>query len=109
MASSPCVSSQSKLPAGATVAPIVLASDKMTLSHMSGDKSVWPMYLTIGNIEKNIHCKPSMHTTVLLGYLPVTKLKCFLEKHCSLEGYRLFHLCMKKLRESLVVTGKEGC
>ncbi|KAI0357791.1 hypothetical protein OH77DRAFT_1583444 [Trametes cingulata] len=33
---------QTRMPEDATVAPIILASDKTTLSRMSGDKSAWP-------------------------------------------------------------------
>ncbi|KIK15871.1 hypothetical protein PISMIDRAFT_16209 [Pisolithus microcarpus 441] len=45
---------QGKLPAGATVAPVILSSDKTSLSVFSGDKKAWPVYLTIGNISKDI-------------------------------------------------------
>ncbi|KAH9846641.1 hypothetical protein C2E23DRAFT_743604, partial [Lenzites betulinus] len=35
---------QARMPSGATVAPVILASDKTSLSRMSGDKSAWPGY-----------------------------------------------------------------
>ncbi|KAI0824574.1 hypothetical protein BC628DRAFT_1322418 [Trametes gibbosa] len=97
-----------KLPDGATIAPVILASDKTTLSRMSGDKSAWPVYLTLGNIAKAIRRRPSAHATILLGYLPVAKLECFSKKRRALEGYRLFHLCMTKMLAPLVAAGRDG-
>ncbi|CDO75849.1 hypothetical protein BN946_scf184346.g10 [Trametes cinnabarina] len=38
---------------GATIAPVILCSDKTQLSVFSGDKMAWPVYLTIGNIDKD--------------------------------------------------------
>ncbi|KAH9933679.1 uncharacterized protein BXZ73DRAFT_10940, partial [Epithele typhae] len=65
------------LPNGATIAPVIISSDNTTLSQMSGNKSGWPVYLSIGNIDNDERCQPSSHVTVLLGYLPTNKLGCF--------------------------------
>ncbi|KAJ7159504.1 hypothetical protein C8R46DRAFT_906545 [Mycena filopes] len=43
---------QKLLPKGATLVPIILASDKTQLTRFSGDQQAWPVYLTIGNIDK---------------------------------------------------------
>jgi Plavaka transposase len=43
---------QKQIPKGGVVAPVILASDKTQLTQFRGDKSAWPVYLTLGNIEK---------------------------------------------------------
>src|ERR1700747_3381339 len=75
---------------------------------LSGDKQAWPVYLTIGNINKTIRRSPSARATILIGYLPVTKLECCSEKRRSNVGYQLFHQCMESLLEPLKIVGKEG-
>ncbi|KAF8511390.1 hypothetical protein JB92DRAFT_3083494 [Gautieria morchelliformis] len=100
---------QSKLPFGATICPVILASDKTRLSQFSGDKAAWRVYLTIGNIPKATRRKMSAHVNILLGYLPISKLKCFSAgtrmlatqgygREGSAQGWQLFHYCMRLSR-----------
>jgi hypothetical protein len=43
---------QKQLPPGATLVPIIIASNKTQLTQHKGDKSSWPIYVTIGNLDK---------------------------------------------------------
>ena len=65
------------------MAAVVLASNKTNLPVFQGDKTAWPVYLTLANIDKAVQQKPLMHASVLLRYILVTKLACFTDATCS--------------------------
>ncbi|KAF8517451.1 hypothetical protein JB92DRAFT_3113473 [Gautieria morchelliformis] len=99
---------QKTLPPGATIAPVILASDKTQLSRFSGDKEAWPVYISVCNIAKSVHRQTSKRAMILLGYIPVTKLECLSEATRKDRAYRLFHYCMSYILKPLIEAGKEG-
>ncbi|KIO15986.1 hypothetical protein M407DRAFT_86553 [Tulasnella calospora MUT 4182] len=99
---------QNKLPSGATIAPVILASDKTQLSTFGGDKTAYPVYLTLGNFAKAVRRQPSQRATVLLGYLPIPALACCSSTTRQLKNYEIFHTCMARLLEPLVAAGRKG-
>ncbi|KAK7461765.1 hypothetical protein VKT23_008195 [Stygiomarasmius scandens] len=93
---------------GRTVIPIIISSDKtqVTVFH---NKTAYPVYLTIGNIPKEIRRKPSKHAYVLLGYLPSTNLehiKNAASRRRSIAN--LFHTCMRYIVKPLEDVGATG-
>ncbi|KAH7905921.1 hypothetical protein BJ138DRAFT_1017013, partial [Hygrophoropsis aurantiaca] len=93
---------------GGTIIPIILSSDKTQVT-MFRNKSAYPIYMTIGNIPKDIRRKPSQNAQILLGYLPTTRLE-----HISNRAARrrtlanLFHACMRRIVEPLKAAGVNG-
>jgi hypothetical protein len=63
---------QSEIPDGGTIIPVLLASDKTMLSLHHGDQSAWPIYVTIGNLNRKTRRKQTVPGSVLLGFLPIT-------------------------------------
>ena len=101
---------QSKLPKGAAVAPVIIATDKTQLTQLSGGKAAYPVYLTLGNIPKAIRRKPSKHACVLIAYLPTEtisrhKIK---KREAGSRHQRLFHESMRIVLEPLKAAGKNG-
>ncbi|KAE9394162.1 hypothetical protein BT96DRAFT_958870 [Gymnopus androsaceus JB14] len=87
---------QDKLPKGATVAPLIIATDKTQLTQFSGNKQAYPIYLTLGNIPRSLRRKPSQEACILLAYLPVDKISKEGLTKCKHSGryQRLFHNAM---------------
>ncbi|KAF8535311.1 hypothetical protein BDD12DRAFT_752851, partial [Trichophaea hybrida] len=56
---------------GATIIPLICRSHETQLSDFSGDRSAWPIYLTIGNIHSPIRNKYSYIAHMILAFLHV--------------------------------------
>ena len=59
---------------GATIIPIIISSDKTQLTQFR-NKTAYPVYLTIGNLPKEIRREPSHRGQILLAYLPTSRLE----------------------------------
>src|SRR6266702_2878265 len=93
---------------GATIVPVLLSTDKTLLTTFR-NKSAYPLYMTIGNIPKEIRRKPSMHAYILLAYLPTTRLV-----HVQNKAQRrrlvsnLYRSCMRRILAPLETAGTSG-
>ncbi|KAJ7655439.1 hypothetical protein B0H17DRAFT_1214018 [Mycena rosella] len=93
---------------GATIVPVIISTDK-TQTTMFRNKAAYPVYMTIGNIPKDIRRKPSHQGYILIGYLPTTRLD-----HIQVAAARrravanLYHACMRKILSPLRDSGLAG-
>ncbi|KAI1789302.1 hypothetical protein LXA43DRAFT_974334 [Ganoderma leucocontextum] len=93
---------------GATVIPVIISSDKTQLT-VFRNKSAYPVYMTLGNLPKDIHSKPSRRRQILLAYLPTTHLQHIKSKAARCRTLaNLFHACMECITAPLVSAGLEG-
>ncbi|KAJ7504642.1 hypothetical protein B0H11DRAFT_1709428 [Mycena galericulata] len=93
---------------GATIVPIIILSDKTQLT-VFGNKSAYPVYMTLGNIPKEIRRKPSRRAYVLLAYLPTSRMKHIKNKAARRRILaNVFHACMSYILEPLRTAGVEG-
>ena len=92
----------------ATIIPIIISTDQTKLT-LFKDKVAYPVYLTIGNLPKEIRKKPSTQSQILLAYLPVEKLTWETNDHARRRmKANLFHMCMKFLLDPIIEPGLHG-
>ena len=93
---------------GGTVVPVIVSLDKTQLT-LFRNKTAYLIYLTIGNIPKDICRKPLRHAQLLLGYILTSKLEAMKNKsahHLTLAN--LFHACMGKVLGPIASASKTG-
>jgi hypothetical protein len=56
--------------------PIILGSDKTTVSVGTGNNEYWPVYLSIGNIHNSVR-RAHQNGLVLFGFLAIPKGKSY--------------------------------
>ncbi|RPA70788.1 hypothetical protein BJ508DRAFT_199205, partial [Ascobolus immersus RN42] len=69
----------SKLPPGCTLVPILFASDSTKLADQVGDHSLWPIYMSIGNLPASLRSRPSTNSWILDG-IERTHTKSYMEE-----------------------------
>ncbi|KAF7358613.1 hypothetical protein MSAN_01200000 [Mycena sanguinolenta] len=93
---------------GATIVPIIISSDKTQLT-VFGNKTAYPVYMTLGNIPKEIRRKPSRRGYILLAYLPTSRMKHITNKAARRRILaNVFHACMSYILEPLQTAGVSG-
>ncbi|KAG2109509.1 hypothetical protein DEU56DRAFT_874502 [Suillus clintonianus] len=93
---------------GATIIPVIISTDKTQVT-LFRNKTAYPVYLTIGNIPKEIRRKPSRRAHVLLAYLPTSCLEHIDNKASRRRSAaNLYHACMARILSPLENAGLDG-
>jgi hypothetical protein len=80
--------SQDPLTHGAMFVPIILGSDKTTVSVATGQNEYYPLYLSIGNVQNHMR-RAHKNALVVIGFLPIPKGKIsILSSPCSHRDFR---------------------
>ncbi|KAJ7766827.1 hypothetical protein B0H16DRAFT_1453842 [Mycena metata] len=99
---------QEQLPKGATLLGTIITSDKTQLTAMTGNRSAYPVLISLADLDPDFRAKASHHAFLLLILLPIAK---FLEKNAEIRGVlasRLFHAILDFVLEPLKQTAKIG-
>ena len=59
---------------GAMLVPIILGSDKTTVSVMTGNNEYYPLYVSIGNVYNNVR-RAHRGAVALIAFLAIPKSK----------------------------------
>ncbi|KAG1720320.1 hypothetical protein EDD22DRAFT_962866 [Suillus occidentalis] len=98
---------QDQLPPGATIIPIVLASDKTPVTRQSGGLEMHPMFITTANIRSDIRMKATAHAWSCIAYMPIPQFVCHPD-FCSLLQACVWHQCVDIVCENLKITAATG-
>ncbi|KAI9431568.1 hypothetical protein H4582DRAFT_2113416 [Lactarius indigo] len=87
---------------GTMLVPIILGSDKTTVSVAMGHNEYYPVYMSIGNVQNNIR-HAHRNAIILLGFLAIPKTD---KRHTDDNEFRkfcrqLFHLSLAQILSSV--------
>ncbi|KAF8419153.1 hypothetical protein BGX38DRAFT_1280452 [Terfezia claveryi] len=88
---------QKTLPIGSSLVPVLLTSDQTCLTNFSGDKKLWPLFMSIGNIHSEI-----------LGPKRNNKIPGFSTKDQEGDTLRVQHQIVSRILSPLTKVFKEG-
>jgi len=68
---------------GSLFIPIILGSDKTTVSVATGNNEYYPLYASIGNVHNSVR-RAHRNAVALVGFLAIPKSNSFLSLHLAL-------------------------
>ncbi|KAI6098239.1 hypothetical protein EV401DRAFT_2148854 [Pisolithus croceorrhizus] len=98
---------QDTLPEGATIIPVITASDKTPVTRHTGALKMHPLFLTIANIDSNVRMKATACAWRCVAFMPVIKFDVHPDYQTILQA-RLWHKCMDIVMGKLKHTTNVG-
>jgi len=97
---------QTQIPVGSTLVPVLLASDQTHLTYFSGDKKLWPLYMSIGNIRSTVSNKPTMNAWIPIALLPIApkrpdKIPTYPAEAQELDALQITHEILSSIQSPL--------
>ncbi|KAG1834896.1 hypothetical protein EV424DRAFT_1468487 [Suillus variegatus] len=85
---------QDQLPEGATIVPMIVASDKTPVTWHMGGLEMHPIFVTIANIQSDMRMRATCHAWRCIAYMPIPKFIDVHPDYQTILSQRLFHKCM---------------
>jgi Plavaka transposase len=85
---------QDQLPEGATIVPMIVASDKTPVTRHTGGLEMHPIFVTIANIQSDVRMRATCHAWRCVAYMPIPKFVDVHPDYQTILSQRLFHKCM---------------
>ncbi|KAH9935835.1 hypothetical protein B0H21DRAFT_699140 [Amylocystis lapponica] len=87
---------------GSCFVPIILGSDKTTVSVATGQNEYYPIYISIGNVHNNVR-RAHRNAVALLGFLAIPKADKRYTDDLQFRKFRrqLFHSALSRILQSL--------
>ncbi|KAF8992148.1 hypothetical protein BDQ17DRAFT_1392882 [Cyathus striatus] len=87
---------------GSMFAPIILGSDKTTVSVATGQNEYYPLYASLGNVQNHVR-RAHRNAVTVVGFLAIPKTDKQYEKSAAFRKFRrqLFHASLAYILQSL--------
>ncbi|KAG1889013.1 uncharacterized protein F5891DRAFT_1131908 [Suillus fuscotomentosus] len=83
-----------QLPEGATIVPMIVASDKTPVTRHTGGLEMHPIFVTITNIQSDVRMRATCHAWRCVAYMPIPKFVDVHPDYQTILSQHLFHKCM---------------
>ncbi|KAG2030394.1 hypothetical protein BDR03DRAFT_936669 [Suillus americanus] len=98
---------QNQLPKGATIIPIIAASDKTPVTKHTGGLEMYPLFLSIRNIQGDVRMKVTSHAWRCTAFMPIPTFIINSDFQTLLRSH-LWHKCMDLVCSNLKVAARIG-